>query len=114
MTTQRPSVGSNLLQRGSEVYQANCAACHGTRGEGGPGPGELLGPPLDMVDIRFIDQTVRTGRMPIAEPSVGVFAAVRERAGPPCSRDGGAREAEELASVDLASGDPEPNTREQS
>jgi ubiquinol-cytochrome c reductase cytochrome c subunit len=63
-----------LVQRGGEVYQANCAACHGTRGEGGPGPGVLLGPPVDSVDIRFIDQTVRTGRMPIAAPSVGVWA----------------------------------------
>lgn len=65
---------ATLVQRGGEVYQANCAACHGTRGGGGPGPDELLGPPLDTVDIRFIDLTVRTGRMPIAKPAVGVFA----------------------------------------
>jgi ubiquinol-cytochrome c reductase cytochrome c subunit len=62
-----------LIVRGGEVYQAQCAACHGTRGEGGPGPGVLLGPRIDDVDIRIIDQMARTGRMPIAEPSVGVW-----------------------------------------
>jgi ubiquinol-cytochrome c reductase cytochrome c subunit len=71
--TDDASDHAGWVQRGGEVYQANCAACHGTRGEGGPGPGDLLGPSLDTVDIRFIDQTVRTGRMPIAKPSVGVF-----------------------------------------
>lgn len=58
--------------RGGEVYQANCAACHGTRGQGGLGPGVLDGPPLLGLELAYVDLTVRTGRMPIAEPSVGV------------------------------------------
>ena len=63
-----------LYVRGGEVFQANCAACHGTRGEGGPGPGVLAGPAVDTVDIAYVDLTIRTGRMPIPEPSVGVRA----------------------------------------
>lgn len=62
----------DLLVRGGELYQANCAACHGTVGQGGPGPGVLAGPPVNNVDIAYVDMTLRTGRMPIPEPSVGV------------------------------------------
>ena len=62
-----------LYDRGAEVFQATCAACHGTRGEGGPGPGVLAGPPIVDVDVSYVDLTVRTGRMPIAEPRVGVY-----------------------------------------
>jgi ubiquinol-cytochrome c reductase cytochrome c subunit len=58
--------------RGGEVFQANCAACHGTALAGGPGPGVLDGGPLLGVDIAYVDLTMRTGRMPIPEPSVGV------------------------------------------
>lgn len=65
-------VPTDLLVRGGEVYQANCAACHGTRAEGGPGPGRLAGPAIDTTDVNFVDQTLRTGRMPYAEPSVGI------------------------------------------
>lgn len=63
---------ADLIVRGGELFQANCAACHGTAGQGGPGPGVLDGPPLADVELAFIDLTMRTGRMPIAEPSVGV------------------------------------------
>ncbi|MCC5949234.1 MAG: c-type cytochrome [Nitriliruptoraceae bacterium] len=62
----------DLFVRGGEVYQANCAACHGTQAEGGPGPGRLAGPAIDDTDVNFVDQTLRTGRMPYAEPSVGI------------------------------------------
>lgn len=61
-----------LLDRGGAVFQANCAACHGTRAEGRAGDGVLAGPPLDDIDVAYLDLTIRTGRMPIAEPSVGV------------------------------------------
>jgi ubiquinol-cytochrome c reductase cytochrome c subunit len=61
-----------LYVRGGEVYQANCAACHGTRGEGGTGEGVLAGPPIQGLELSYVDLTVRTGRMPIPEPSVGV------------------------------------------
>lgn len=43
----------NLLARGERVFQANCAVCHGSGGEGKPGwqqpgpDGLLLPPPLD-------------------------------------------------------------------
>ncbi len=64
----------DLETRGGEVFQANCAACHGTRGEGGAGDGVLAGPPIQGLDIAYVDLTVRTGRMPIALPAVGVHA----------------------------------------
>jgi ubiquinol-cytochrome c reductase cytochrome c subunit len=63
---------AELYVRGGEVFQANCAACHGTRAEGGPGPGVLAGPRIDDTDIAYWDLTVRTGRMPITAPSVGI------------------------------------------
>jgi ubiquinol-cytochrome c reductase cytochrome c subunit len=63
---------ADLVDRGAGLFQAHCAACHGTRGEGGPGPGVLAGPPVDDVDVNFVDMTLRTGRMPIAAPSHGV------------------------------------------
>jgi ubiquinol-cytochrome c reductase cytochrome c subunit len=71
---QEPDVDVDLYVRGGEVYQANCAACHGTRGQGGSGEGVLAGPPVDELDLSYVDLTVRTGRMPIPEPSVGVRA----------------------------------------
>lgn len=63
-----------LYVRGGEVYQANCAACHGTRGQGGTGDGVLAGPEIVGLELAYVDLTVRTGRMPIPEPSVGVHA----------------------------------------
>ena len=61
--------------QGGELFQANCAACHGPTGQGGTGTeGELTaGPPLADVDIAYADMTMRTGRMPIADRSVGVY-----------------------------------------
>lgn len=61
-------------QRGAEIFQSSCAACHGTRAQGGSGAGLTGGPPLDGLDIALVDLTVRTGRMPIADPSAGVYA----------------------------------------
>lgn len=59
--------------RGGEVFQAACAACHGGRLEGGPGPGILDGPEMTETDIAYIDLTMRTGRMPIVAREVGIY-----------------------------------------
>jgi ubiquinol-cytochrome c reductase cytochrome c subunit len=69
---ERGSTAREQVIYGGEVFQANCAACHGTRLQGGPGPGVLDGGPLLETDIAFVDLTMRTGRMPIVEESVGV------------------------------------------
>jgi ubiquinol-cytochrome c reductase cytochrome c subunit len=62
------------LQRGAGIYQANCAACHGTVAEGGPGATDnTSGPALDEISIAYVDMTLRTGRMPIADRSTGVL-----------------------------------------
>lgn len=64
----------DLVDRGAAVFQTTCAACHGTRGEGRlAGSGVTAGPPLRGIDVAYLDMTVRTGRMPIAHPSMGVY-----------------------------------------
>jgi ubiquinol-cytochrome c reductase cytochrome c subunit len=62
----------DLVVRGGELFQSQCAACHGTQLEGGPGPGDLAGPEMTEVDIAFVDLTMRTGRMPIVAEEVGI------------------------------------------
>jgi ubiquinol-cytochrome c reductase cytochrome c subunit len=62
----------DVVVRGGELFQAQCAACHGSQLEGGPGPGDLAGPEMTETDIAFVDLTMRTGRMPIVAPEVGV------------------------------------------
>lgn len=71
---QRADAGAqpDTLRHGAAVYQATCAACHGTRAEGRDGEGVTAGPALDEVDVAYVDLTMRTGRMPIPEPAVGV------------------------------------------
>jgi ubiquinol-cytochrome c reductase cytochrome c subunit len=58
---------------GGEIFQAACAACHGGRLEGGPGPGVLEGPEMTETDIAYVDLTMRTGRMPIVAREVGIY-----------------------------------------
>lgn len=62
------------LHRGGAVFQANCAACHGTGAEGRAGTGVEAGPPLTDLPVAYIDLVLRTGRMPIARPEAGVLA----------------------------------------
>lgn len=57
---------------GAQVYAVHCAACHGPDGGGGAGEGLRAGPALRGLELALVDQQVRTGRMPIAEPAVGV------------------------------------------
>ena len=70
---------------GEQLYQLYCATCHGTDGAGIPGAGVGAGPPLRGLEVAYVDQVLRTGRMPILEPSVGVVDQPRftdgERAG---------------------------------
>jgi ubiquinol-cytochrome c reductase cytochrome c subunit len=49
--------------RGRTLYQANCASCHGQRGEGGNG-----GPRLAGVGAAAADYWLSTGRMPLTRP----------------------------------------------
>lgn len=71
-SSEAQELDQDLYVRGGEVFQANCAACHGTQGEGGLGEGVLGGPPIVGLELSYVDMTVRTGRMPIPAPSVGI------------------------------------------
>jgi ubiquinol-cytochrome c reductase cytochrome c subunit len=53
--------------RGGELYQRWCAVCHGT-----DGGGTYAGPPLLGTSLAYNDLTMRTGRMPLADPNQGV------------------------------------------
>jgi ubiquinol-cytochrome c reductase cytochrome c subunit len=59
---------------GGAVYQATCAACHGTTGGGRSGDGVTAGPPIRDLPLAYIDQTLRTGRMPISHIPAGVLS----------------------------------------
>jgi len=59
-TAQAPvakaSVTPAMIERGREIYKANCAACHGDTGKGdGPGAGVLKPPPRDHTDKAYMD-----------------------------------------------------------
>jgi ubiquinol-cytochrome c reductase cytochrome c subunit len=49
---------------GAELYATQCAACHGTDGDGVDG----RGPPLTVEGPAAVDFVLRTGRMPLADP----------------------------------------------
>ncbi len=70
--TERDAARTEVV-RGGEIFQAACAACHGGRLEGGPGPGVIDGPEMTETDIAYIDLTMRTGRMPIVAREVGIY-----------------------------------------
>jgi ubiquinol-cytochrome c reductase cytochrome c subunit len=66
-------VDPDLAQRGAELYAVNCAACHGPRGGGGPGEtGLTAGPRVAGIDRAYVDQQLRTGRMPLIDRAAGV------------------------------------------
>ena len=50
-----PSVTPAMLERGREIYKANCVPCHGASGKGdGPGAGVLKPPPRDHTDRAYM------------------------------------------------------------
>jgi ubiquinol-cytochrome c reductase cytochrome c subunit len=59
-----PRSSAELIADGREVFSDNCASCHGTRGEGTD-----FGPSLIGVGEVAADFMLRTGRMPLADPS---------------------------------------------
>ena len=47
---------------GGQLYRANCAACHGDKGDGGVGVPLALPAFLESVDDGFLQRTIRLGR----------------------------------------------------
>lgn len=68
----RSSAAQDRGTTGGALFQRNCAACHGSDATGMPGTGVTAGPPIDDVDVAFVDLVLRTGRMPISQRSVGI------------------------------------------
>jgi ubiquinol-cytochrome c reductase cytochrome c subunit len=64
--------------RGAELYAENCSSCHGIAGAGKPAPGPVngvgdvngFGPSLEGVGALAADFYLRTGYMPLRNPSV--------------------------------------------
>jgi mono/diheme cytochrome c family protein len=51
----KPGVTPAMLEKGREIYKANCVACHGEGGKGdGPGAGALKPPPRDHTDRAYM------------------------------------------------------------
>lgn len=65
-----PATDVAVVEAGRGLYTANCAACHGPAGAGGPS-----GPSLVGVGAAAADFYLRTGRMPLSAPGQ---AAVRQ------------------------------------
>jgi len=68
----RPADAAKLSPRelGAELYAANCARCHGGEGAGLPvGGRDGAGPPLLGAGAQAADFYLRTGYMPLGEPS---------------------------------------------
>ncbi|MFA9429571.1 c-type cytochrome [Egicoccus sp. AB-alg2] len=70
-TAQEPGLGAQwaedeqLVDRGAQLFGANCALCHGEQGRGLTQPGPQAGPSLIGVGAASVDFMVRSGRMPM-------------------------------------------------
>jgi cytochrome c6 len=63
--------GTDFLKKGQDVYEANCADCHRTNGEGLPvkfpalkGNAFVTGDPQPVIDILLNGRTGKLGQMP--------------------------------------------------
>jgi quinol---cytochrome-c reductase cytochrome c subunit len=51
------------VPQGKEIFESNCASCHGAEGRG-----TEFGPSLEQAGAASVDFQLRTGRMPLPEP----------------------------------------------
>ncbi len=58
------------VKAGQELFQANCATCHGINGGGVTEGKTQIGPSLVGVGAAAVDFQVGTGRMPLASPGI--------------------------------------------
>lgn len=63
---------SEQITKGRELFQANCATCHGSNAEGRSQNGKFTGPSLAGVGAASVDFQMGTGRMPAMNPGVQV------------------------------------------
>lgn len=70
---QSATADGGALLRGKQLYLEGCATCHGTGAEG-----TTNGPSLIGVGAASVDFQVRTGRMPLANPSQQAPAKPRQ------------------------------------
>jgi ubiquinol-cytochrome c reductase cytochrome c subunit len=63
-----PSAGAQSpdLELGGDLYETHCSACHGVNGTGV----EDRGPTLEPEGAASVDFVLRTGRMPLADPTM--------------------------------------------
>ena len=60
-----PPLDPDLVELGDELFQTNCAMCHGSNGTGLDQEGPAGGPSLVGVGPASVDFMLRTGRMPM-------------------------------------------------
>ena len=70
----QPTISVGDRRAGEELYQRDCAVCHGPRGVG-----TTNGPALDEEGTASIDFVLRTGRMPIPHPDAEIGRDVARR-----------------------------------
>ena len=64
----RPAATAATLARGKELYDVNCAHCHGEKGDGaGYGAPFLVPPPRDFVAAQYKFRTTASGQLPTDE-----------------------------------------------
>lgn len=61
-----PTPDPDLVALGNQLFQANCATCHGDGAEGLESPDPSGGPSLIGVGAASVDFMLRTGRMPMS------------------------------------------------
>lgn len=57
-----PVAASAVAQTGAQLFDTNCAACHGSKGDGGVGVPLSLPAFINTVDDRYLENTIRHGR----------------------------------------------------